>query len=101
VAVGHDHVNNYVVAAGGVDIVNTASAGFNPLCNADRDRGVRVFTVKENGSQYAEKTLRYREACTGPAVAMMNKVNVGEAGGIRVVWTYLSYLAYPLLALIK
>ena len=99
--VGHDHTNNFVVPAAGVDLINTASAGFNPFCNADEDRGVRVFTLKDDGSKYAEKSLRYREICTGPAVRLMNKVNVGESGGLRVVWTYLAALVYPALALIK
>jgi len=100
-SVGHDHTNNFVVAANGVDLINTASAGFNPFCNADEDRGVRVFTIKADGSKYTEKTLRYREICSGPAVRLMNKVNVGESGGIRVVWTYMVALVYPLLALFK
>jgi len=101
VVFGHDHTNNFVVPADGVDLINTASAGFNPFCNADEDRGVRVLTLKADGSKYAEKTLRYREACTGPAVQLMNKVNVGESGGIRVVWTYLTCLVYPILSLMK
>ena len=100
IVVGHDHTNNFVVPADGVDLINTASAGFNPFCNADADRGVRVFILKD-GSKYVEKTLRYREACTGPAVDLMNKVNVGESGGIRVVWTYLTCLVYPVLSLMK
>ena len=99
--VGHDHTNNFVVSADGVDLINTASAGFNPFCNADADRGVRVFTLRDDGRKYTEKTLRYREACTGPAVELMNKVNVGESGGIRVVWTYLTCLVYPVLSLMK
>jgi len=101
VVFGHDHTNNFVVDADGVDLINTASAGFNPFCNGDRDRGVRVFTLKDDGSEYTEKTLRYREACTDPAAQLMNKVNVGESGGMRVVWTYLVCLVYPVLALIK
>jgi len=101
IAVGHDHTNNFVVAADGVDLINSAASGFNPFCNADKDRGVRIFTVKDDLSKYAERTLRYREACTGPAVDLMNKVNVGESGGLRVVWTYLTCLVYPILALIK
>ena len=101
VAVGHDHTNNFVVDADGIDLINSASSGFNPFCNADGDRGVRVFTLRDDGSKYAEKTLRYREACTGPAVDLMNKVNVGESGGMRVVWTYLVCLVYPILALMK
>jgi len=101
VVVGHDHTNNFAVPADGVDLINSASSGFNPFCNADADRGVRVFTLKDDGSIYIEKTLRYREACTGPAVDLMNKVNVGESGGIRVVWTYLTCLVYPVLAMFK
>jgi len=101
IVVGHDHTNNFVVPAGGVDLINTASAGFNPFCNADGDRGVRVFTLKDDGSKYAEKSLRYKEICTGPAVRLMNKVNVGESGGMRVVWTYLTAIIYPALALFK
>ena len=100
-AVGHDHTNNFVVPAGGVDLVNSAASGFNPFCNADGDRGVRIFTIKADGSKYSEKSLRYREACTGPAVKLMNKVNVGESGGLRVVWTYLTCLIYPVLSLFK
>ncbi|MDR2686656.1 MAG: metallophosphoesterase [Oscillospiraceae bacterium] len=98
---GHDHTNNFVVDAHGVDLVNTASAGFNPFCNGDEDRGVRVFTIKGDGSKYTERTLRYRDICTGPAVDLMNKVNVGESGGIRVVWTYLVAVIYPVLSLFK
>ena len=98
---GHDHTNNFVVDAHGVDLINSASSGFNPFCNADADRGVRVFTLKDGGGKYEERTLRYREACTGPAVDLMNRANVGESGGIRVVWTYLTCLVYPLLSLIK
>jgi len=100
-AVGHEHTNNFVVPADGVDLINTASSGFNPFCNADEDRGVRVFTLRDDGSKYEEKTLRYREACTGPAVDLMNRVNVGKSGGIRVVWTYLVCLVYPILSLIN
>jgi len=100
-AFGHDHTNNFVVDADGVDLINSAASGFNPFCNADGDRGVRIFTLRDDGSKYTEKTLRYREACTGPAVRLMNKVNVGQSGGIRVVWTYLVALIYPVLALIK
>ncbi|MCL2299551.1 MAG: metallophosphoesterase [Firmicutes bacterium] len=101
ISVGHDHTNNFVAAADGVDLINSAASGFNPFCNGDEDRGVRIFIIKEDQSKYAEKTLRYREACTGPAVRLMNKVNVGESGGIRVVWTYLTCLIYPLLSLFK
>jgi len=100
-AVGHDHTNNFVVAAGGVDLINSASSGFNPLCNADEDRAVRIITIKADASKYTEKTLRYSEACSGPAVKLMNKVNVGQSGGMRVVWTYLTALIYPILALFK
>ena len=99
--VGHDHTNNFVVPAEGIDLINSASSGFNPFCNADEDRGVRVFTLREDGGKYAEKTLRYREVCTGPAVNLMNKVNVGESGGMRVVLTYLVCLVYPILSLIQ
>ena len=101
IAVGHDHTNNFVVHADGVDLINSASSGFNPFCNADEDRGVRIFTIRDDQSKYTEKTLRYSEACTGPAVRLMNKVNVGESGGMRVVWTYLTALIYPVLSLFK
>jgi len=98
---GHDHTNNFVVPAGGVDLINSASSGFNPFCNADEDRAVRIITLRDDGSKYTEKTLRYSEACTGPAVRLMNRVNVGQSGGIRVVWTYLTALIYPVLKLFK
>jgi len=101
IAFGHDHTNNFVVPADGVDLINSASSGFNPFCNADGDRGVRLITIRDDGSKHTEKTLRYREACTGPAVRLMNRVNVGASGGMRVVWTYLTALVYPVLALIK
>ena len=100
-AVGHDHTNNFVVDAGGIDLINSASSGFNPFCNADEDRGVRIFTLRDDGSKYEEKTLLYKEICTGPAPRLMNRVNIGDSGGIRVVWTYLTCLAYPLLSLIN
>jgi len=99
--VGHDHTNNFVVPADGIDIINSASSGFNPLCNADEDRGVRLFIVRDDGSKYTEKSLRYREACTGPAARLMNRVNVGDSGGMRVVWTLLADLVYPILSFIK
>lgn len=101
IVVGHDHTNNFVLPVEGIDLVCTASAGFNPLCNGDEDRGVRVFTLKADGSKYAEKTLLYREICSGPAVRLMNKANVGEAGGIRVVRACLASFVYPVLSLIK
>ena len=98
--VGHDHTNNFVVAAGGVDLINTASAGFNPNCNADGDRGVRVFTLRNDGSKYTEKTVRFREICTDPAARLMNRINIGEVSVPRVIATYLFLPLYPALGLI-
>lgn len=99
--VGHDHTNNFRVPADGIDLICTAGAGFNPLCNGDEDRGVRVFTLYADGRDYTEYSVRYGDVCTGPAVKLMNRVNVGEAGGWRVVRAYLAALIYPALRLIS
>lgn len=60
IAVGHDHVNSFVVPYRGMDIVQTPTASFGSY--GDINRGARVITLNENDlSSYETDMIFFRD----------------------------------------
>lgn len=62
---GHDHPNCFEGEVDGIKIIQTSCASFR--CYGARNRGVRVFTIYENGS-FETEILTYADLC-GKGVA--------------------------------
>ncbi len=60
VAFGHDHLNCFCGNVDGIDFIQTSCASFR--CYGDRNRGVRVFTLYEDG-RYGTQFLSYYDLC--------------------------------------
>ena len=60
VVFGHDHLNCFTANIDGIDFTQTSCASFR--CYGDRNRGVRVFTLYENGD-YETEFLSYYDLC--------------------------------------
>ena len=60
VVFGHDHLNSFTAEIDGIDIIQTPCTSFR--CYGSRDRGVRLFTVYENG-EYESEMLTYKDLC--------------------------------------
>lgn len=60
IAVGHDHVNSFVIPYKGLDIVQTPTASFGSY--GDINRGARVITLNENDlSDYETDVIFFRD----------------------------------------
>lgn len=57
---GHDHPNCFEAEIDGIKIIQTSCASFR--CYGARNRGVRVFTIYENG-EFETEFLTYAELC--------------------------------------
>ncbi|MCQ2462257.1 MAG: metallophosphoesterase [Clostridia bacterium] len=57
---GHDHVNLFTAKLDGIDIIQTSGASMR--CYGDRTRGVRLFTLYENGD-YETEFYTYNDLC--------------------------------------
>lgn len=57
---GHDHPNRFEASLDGIDYIQTSCASFR--CYGARNRGVRVFTLHEDGS-YSTEFLTYKDLC--------------------------------------
>ena len=69
IAVGHDHVNSFVVPYKGIDIINTPSIGFQSY--GDETRGARVFILDEsNPNEYETYTHNYAQFYNNEPAAM-------------------------------
>lgn len=60
VVFGHDHLNCFEANIDGIDFIQTSCASFR--CYGDRNRGVRVFTIYEDG-HYETEFLNYYNLC--------------------------------------
>lgn len=60
VVFGHDHPNRFEASLDGIDYIQTSCASFR--CYGARNRGVRVFTLHEDGS-YSTEFLTYKDLC--------------------------------------
>lgn len=60
VVFGHDHLNCFEAELDGIELIQTSCASFR--CYGDRNRGVRVFTIYEDGS-YKTEFLSYFDLC--------------------------------------
>ncbi len=60
VVFGHDHLNSFKANIDGIDIIQTPCTSCR--CYGSRDRGVRLFTVYENGESGSEM-LTYNDLC--------------------------------------
>lgn len=60
VVFGHDHLNCFESSVDGIDFIQTSCASFR--CYGDRHRGVRVFTLYEDG-RYETEFLSYYDLC--------------------------------------
>lgn len=60
VVFGHDHLNCFTANVDGIDFIQSSCASFR--CYGDKNRGVRVFTIYEDGS-YETEFLTYFDLC--------------------------------------
>lgn len=60
VVFGHDHLNCFSSAVDGINFIQTSCASFR--CYGDKNRGVRVFTLYEDG-RYETEFLSYYDLC--------------------------------------
>lgn len=60
VVFGHDHPNCFEAEVDGIKIIQTSCASFR--CYGARNRGVRVFTIHENGT-FETEFLTYADLC--------------------------------------
>lgn len=60
VVFGHDHLNCFTGNVDGIDFIQTSCASFR--CYGDRNRGVRVFTIYEDG-RYETEFLSFFDLC--------------------------------------
>ena len=72
VVFGHDHQNCFFANIDGIDFIQTSAASFR--CYGNKYRGVRVFTLYEDG-RYETEFITYEDLC-----------GKNIASGLRYVW---------------
>lgn len=78
--VGHDHVNSFIGAVDGVDIIQTAGVSISSYGNDDV-RGARVITLDESDPwSYETRTLVYADLFAGEADAAAYEFGKGIGG---------------------
>lgn len=85
IAVGHDHVNSYVVPYKSLDIIQTPTASFGDY--GDANRGARVITVSEdNTSEYETDVIFFREVFDLSDPEMYNRYVLNSDSKEFTVW---------------
>ncbi len=91
VVFGHDHLNCFEANIDGIDFIQTSCASFR--CYGDKNRGVRLFTIYEDG-RYETEFLSYCDLCGNGASAKLRyfydaddmiPFKIGALGGVFLI----------------
>ncbi|MDD6276785.1 MAG: metallophosphoesterase family protein [Clostridia bacterium] len=100
IAVGHDHINSFVVPYKGIDIISTPGVGFQSY--GDETRGARVFVIDENNpTEYETYTHSYAEFYNNDIVAMARYQTYDKDNFICRMVAVVKYVFLSVLRFIK
>ena len=95
IAVGHDHINSFVVPYKGIDLISTPGISFHSY--GDEARGARVFVLDEsNPTSYETSVHSYAEFYDNDPAAM-GRFEMYDKDAAVVIKGFFKYIFYSIM----